>query len=253
VTSVAETLAQGTALLRDSSDSPHADAMLLLAHALNRGREWIVAHGDATPSLRGDRSIPTSQHASARAACRLPICWEAPAFTGASSWLTKASWSRARRPSTSSKKHFALSAIARCRFSTSAPAPAQSRARSPPKRQATVHGTDISPAAIAIAKENARRLGVADRCTFHAGDLTDPVGAQRFDVVVANLPYVPTRRIAEKPDPVAYEPRVALDGGPDGLALYRRLLGTLRAAPEPKRSNSVGSRAGDDAGPLQRS
>jgi len=92
---------------------------------------------------------------------------------------------------------------------------------------ATVCGTDISPAAVAIANENARRLGVVDRCRFYAGDLTEPVGAQRFDLVVANLPYVPTADIADNPDPVAYEPRQALDGGPDGLALYRRMLDTL--------------------------
>ncbi|MGC2361486.1 MAG: hypothetical protein WA428_04100, partial [Candidatus Cybelea sp.] len=65
MTSVAETLAQGTALIRDSSASPHADAQLLLGHVLNRGREWLVAHGEATPSreeaeafqrLSGERS-----------------------------------------------------------------------------------------------------------------------------------------------------------------------------------------------------
>ncbi len=48
-----------------------------------------------------------------------------------------------------------------------------------------------------------------------------------FDCIVANLPYVPTAHIAPAPDPVAYEPRVALDGGPDGLDLYRRLLAEL--------------------------
>ena len=48
-----------------------------------------------------------------------------------------------------------------------------------------------------------------------------------FDVVVANLPYVPTAEIPLAPDPVGYEPRVALDGGADGLALYDRLLAQL--------------------------
>jgi release factor glutamine methyltransferase len=99
--------------------------------------------------------------------------------------------------------------------------------------QASVWGTDISPGAVAIAKENARRLGVADRARFYAGDLTEPVGAQRFDLVVANLPYVPTAAISRKPAPVAYEPREALDGGPDGLALYRRLFDTVAPVVNP--------------------
>src|SRR5262249_25099944 len=48
-----------------------------------------------------------------------------------------------------------------------------------------------------------------------------------YDVVIANLPYMPTADIPEEPNPLAFEPRLALDGGPDGLALYRRLLPLL--------------------------
>ena len=76
---------------------------------------------------------------------------------------------------------------------------------------------------------NARRLGVASRCTFRCGDLVEPVRGRRYDVVVANLPYVPTGDVPALPDPASFEPRLALDGGPDGLALYRRLLPQLPA------------------------
>ena len=89
--------------------------------------------------------------------------------------------------------------------------------------------TDVSPAAIEIAAENARRLGVANRCTFRCGDLVEPVRGRRYDVVVANLPYVPTGDVPALPGPASFEPRLALDGGPDGLALYRRLLPQLPA------------------------
>lgn len=89
---------------------------------------------------------------------------------------------------------------------------------------ATVVGTDLSTDALAVARSNAGRLGVTSRCRFECGDLASPVRAARFHAVIANLPYVPTREIPPVPDPVAFEPRAALDGGPDGLRVYRRFL-----------------------------
>jgi release factor glutamine methyltransferase len=65
---------------------------------------------------------------------------------------------------------------------------------------------------------------VSERCRFCEGDLVEPVRGNRYDVVIANLPYVPSSDLRQAPDPTAFEPRLALDGGPDGLALYRRLL-----------------------------
>lgn len=90
--------------------------------------------------------------------------------------------------------------------------------------QAYVEGTDASAEAVGIAQRNAERLGVEARCRFHQADLVLQVQAAPFDVVVANLPYVPTADLPRKPDPAAFEPPLALDGGPDGLTLYRRLL-----------------------------
>ena len=92
---------------------------------------------------------------------------------------------------------------------------------------ALVDATDISPGAIEVAIENASRLGVAERCRFHVGDLAEPVRNQRFDLIIANLPYIPTSHLPKAPDPTSFEPRVALDGGPDGLTHYRRLLPEL--------------------------
>jgi release factor glutamine methyltransferase len=95
---------------------------------------------------------------------------------------------------------------------------------------AWVFGTDISRAAIAVARGNAARNNVFQECTFLHGDLAAPLA--RFaplDCVIANLPYVPTAEIAAAPDPVSFEPRLALDGGADGNDLYRRLLAQLPA------------------------
>lgn len=93
--------------------------------------------------------------------------------------------------------------------------------------RAHVDATDISPDALEVARENARRLGVVDRVRFRHGDLAQPVRNERYDVIVANLPYVPTADLPKQPDPTSFEPRVALNGGPDGLSLYRRLLSQI--------------------------
>ncbi len=93
---------------------------------------------------------------------------------------------------------------------------------------AWVFGTDLSRDAIALARHNAARNDVFQSCTFLHGDLAAPlVRFAPLDIIVANLPYIPTAEIPRSPDPVSYEPLIALDGGGDGLDLYRRLLAQL--------------------------
>jgi release factor glutamine methyltransferase len=94
--------------------------------------------------------------------------------------------------------------------------------------EAQVFATDISPDALAVARANAERLSLT--VTFLEGDLDQPlVSAGRFDLIVANLPYIPSADIDGLAADVRSEPRLALDGGADGLALVRRLVAT---APE---------------------
>jgi release factor glutamine methyltransferase len=84
--------------------------------------------------------------------------------------------------------------------------------------------TDISPDALAVAHMNAQRLQLEERVQLVLGDLLKPVETP-VDVVTANLPYIPRRRLNEMPREIRhYEPRLALDGGPDGLDVIRRLL-----------------------------
>ncbi len=85
---------------------------------------------------------------------------------------------------------------------------------------------DISSAALEIAKRNATLLQVNDRIDFRLGDLLDPVAdMEPFDVIVSNPPYIPTRQIEQLEAGVRdYEPHIALDGGPDGLAVVSRLI-----------------------------
>ncbi|NLW44012.1 MAG: peptide chain release factor N(5)-glutamine methyltransferase [Syntrophomonadaceae bacterium] len=90
---------------------------------------------------------------------------------------------------------------------------------------ALVYGVDISEAALEVAKANALLNGVADRVFFCQSDLLDSADFGTFHLIAANLPYIPSEKMKDLPPEVReYEPQQALDGGPDGLAVYRRLL-----------------------------
>lgn len=89
--------------------------------------------------------------------------------------------------------------------------------------RARVVATDISSAALAVARWNAERLGAADRVRFAEGDLVSLLPDGAVDGLVANLPYVADGEWAGLSPEVRREPRQALLGGPDGLSLYRRL------------------------------
>lgn len=96
-------------------------------------------------------------------------------------------------------------------------------------KNATVLATDLSPAAVAIAQRNLERLNLANRVTIQQGDLYDAlnktVDLQPFHLIVSNPPYIPTNQIAQLDRNVRdYEPLAALDGGPDGLSIHRRIL-----------------------------
>jgi release factor glutamine methyltransferase len=88
-------------------------------------------------------------------------------------------------------------------------------------------GSDISPGALAVAAENAARLGVAERCRFVGTSWADAVGGA-YNLIVANPPYIPTGTIAELDSDVrVFDPALALDGGPDGLDGHRAVLAAI--------------------------
>lgn len=91
---------------------------------------------------------------------------------------------------------------------------------------AAVTATDVSPGAIAIAGENAAKHKVNERLTFLTGDLFAALPDDaKFDVIVSNPPYIPSADIATlDADVQQYEPRLALDGGTDGLDVIRRIF-----------------------------
>ena len=87
-------------------------------------------------------------------------------------------------------------------------------------------GTDLSEGAIAVAKENALKLGLSERCDWKAGDLFEAVDpGEKFDIIVSNPPYIRSETIGElAPEVRIHEPRMALDGGDDGLYFYKRII-----------------------------
>ncbi|KJR95971.1 MAG: hypothetical protein VR68_16470 [Peptococcaceae bacterium BRH_c4a] len=91
-----------------------------------------------------------------------------------------------------------------------------------------VYATDISPEALNVARRNAAGNGVGERIDFRQGDLLSPlteIPGFRADLLTANLPYVPSREIPLLMTDVRdHEPHLALNGGEDGLDLYRRLI-----------------------------
>jgi release factor glutamine methyltransferase len=97
---------------------------------------------------------------------------------------------------------------------------------------ATLHATDLSPDALDLAAENAARHALTARILFHQADLLPPDGT-RFDLIIANLPYIPAGEIASLSPEVRHDPASALDGGADGLDLIRRLIDTAPGRLDP--------------------
>lgn len=94
----------------------------------------------------------------------------------------------------------------------------------------SVTASDVSADALAVATENAHRTGAIRNLRLLQGSLFDAVPGQRFDLISANPPYIAAGELAELPvDVRQFEPRLALDGGPDGLDLVREIVA---AAPE---------------------
>jgi release factor glutamine methyltransferase len=86
-----------------------------------------------------------------------------------------------------------------------------------------VFALDLSEEALALARENAERLGVLDRVAFRRSDLLEGIEGP-FHWIVANLPYIPTSDLNGLQREVKYDPGLALDGGKDGLTIIKRLI-----------------------------
>jgi ribosomal protein L3 glutamine methyltransferase len=94
--------------------------------------------------------------------------------------------------------------------------------------QARIDAVDISKDALGVAARNIADYGLGERIKLHRGDLFGPIGEARYDLIISNPPYVDAEGMAELPRECRAEPKLALDGGTDGLDVVRRILKQAR-------------------------
>lgn len=222
-------------------DSPELDARLLIGHALSLDHAGLAA--------ASARKLDAAQESAIAALAQRRLAHEPVArivgtkeFWGLNLAIDAATL--VPRPETETIVEAALAAVALC------------RAHARPLRIADLGtgcgaillalltelpyafgvGTDSSPGALAVARHNARRLGLGRRAAFVACDMAAALRGP-FDVIVSNPPYIATGDIAALPPEVRlFDPRPALDGGPDGLDCYRAIAA---AAPALLASNGI--------------
>ena len=222
-----EALRDGAARLHASGiDNPRLEARLLLAYALRTTQETVLRDRDAEIDPTGYHSL------LARRVAREPLAHILGRREFWSLDLLVSPDTLVPRPETETLIEAALAAFA----------------GQPPPRQVLDLGTgsgclllaalsefpasfgfgiDRSEAALALARRNAARLGLGDRAAFLCGDWGAAL-AGRFDLVLSNPPYIPSLEIdGLMPEVACCEPRLALDGGPDGLVAYRCLIPEL--------------------------
>jgi release factor glutamine methyltransferase len=209
-------------------ESPEVDARLLLGHALRLDRTQLIAQSDR---LLEARETKAASALVARRLKREPVARIVGAKEFWSLMLTVTPDVLVPRPESETVVEAALDAIGRngtkmeklriLDIGTGTGALLLALLAELPN--AIGLGTDISAAAIAVARDNAARNKLAARCNFVVCDVAAGVEG-RFDLVVANPPYVARGDIEGlTPEVRAYDPAVALDGGHDGLASYRAI------------------------------
>jgi release factor glutamine methyltransferase len=230
---VADALRAGTDRLRDASPTPRLDAEVLLAHVTDRERSWLLAHPEA------DVEGTAFEALIERRANGEPVAY----IRGFKEWHSLRIRTDPRalipRPETELLADAAIVEIhdrlargpaVAWEVATGSGAVAIAIARHFMAAAVSLElvATDISADALALAAENLAAHGVAG-VTLERADLLEPAGdtLPRPDVVVANLPYVASAEVDERRGSLGFEPRVALDGGADGLDLLRRFVAEL--------------------------
>ncbi len=259
---IGDTIADATARLRDSgSETARLDAELLLGWAIGADRTAIVAHRDAPV---GADALARFKAAIVRRAAGEPVAYirgikefhglafvadargliprpETEALVDAA--IAEVMARLARRPGEVGAGHGAggdpvrIADVGTGSGSIAVALAVELRKRRVTMgRNVTIAATDISAAALDLARENAAGHAAADGMRFIEADIFPPVlpdNGSPFDIVLANLPYVRSDAIDGLPIAASFEPRLALDGGADGLDVIRELLGRLPDALAP--------------------
>ncbi|HEV8252836.1 MAG TPA: peptide chain release factor N(5)-glutamine methyltransferase [Candidatus Limnocylindria bacterium] len=221
--------------------SPRLDAELLVGHAFGRDRAWLHAHPDA--ELGAADATALSAWVERRAAGE-PIAY----IRGFKEWLSLRIATDPRalipRPETELLVEAAIAEVAARLVRDDATVQAWEVATGSGAvvlalalrfRTAIMLGrlrlaaSDLSAEALELAAENLAAHGLRGTVTLACGDLLEPAALPggRADLLVANLPYLTSAEVESGEGSLAWEPRRALDGGPDGLDLLRRLIADL--------------------------
>lgn len=217
-------------------DLPALERQVLLAHVTGKSRAWVLAHPEA-PLTPEQQAAFESAARQFQAGVPLPYIlghWE---FFGLDFEVspdvliprpetellieTALAWARTHPPLQAAYRFIDIgtgSGIIPVSLAVHLPA-------------AHFLATEISPAALVVARRNAQKHGVAERIRFEQADLLDDLTIEGlhpppFDVLTANLPYIPTETLRAL-EIYGREPTLALDGGADGLQLIRRLLAQI--------------------------
>ena len=242
---VGEGLAEVIETLRAAgSPTPRLDAELLVGFVASRDRSWVLAHPEASLDADALHSVVR------RRAAGEPIAY----IRGFKEWHSLRIRTDGRalipRPETELLADAAVdevlarlaagpAPVVAWEVGTGSGAVAVVLARGLQEMVAAgrvrVIATDVSPEALELAAENLAANGAGASVTLARADLLGPASSElpRPDVVVANLPYVASAEVDERQGSLGYEPRIAVDGGADGLDVLRRLFGQLpsQAAP----------------------
>lgn len=223
-------LAHITNLLALNSDTPALDASVLLAHVIKQPRTWVMAHPEVTLTTIQQKQLEAAL-ARLEQGEAFPYVLGSWEFFGLTFDITPDVL--IPRPETELLVEKAINWLQKsprrrtiADVGTGSGVIAVSLAVNIP--EARVLATDISHPALKVARRNALKFEVADRVDFLQCDLLpphiDPLStALHFDLICANLPYIPTETLHNLPI-FGKEPTLALDGGPDGLDPIRRLL-----------------------------
>lgn len=211
----------------NGTDQPQQVALILLAHVLNKPKTWVLAHPEA--HLNPDQKARL-EHLVSRLQEGEPL----PYLTGKQAFygleFAVNSDVLIPRPETELLVEEALDWLAAhptaktvLDVGTGSGCIAISLAMR--NARLAITATDISPAALKLARQNAAAHQVSAQITFIQADLL-PNTSDTFDLVCANLPYIPSQKLSSV-NTLGFEPSLALDGGADGLRLISRLLDHL--------------------------
>ena len=223
-TTIQQGLEKTTTRLDSISESAPLDAQVLLAHVTGQPKSWILAHPETllTPSQELKLEAALTELSEGKPLPYVVGHWE---FFGLDFEVTPDVL--IPRPETELLVEKALAWLehrtdARSAIDVGTGSGCIAISLASRIRGLNLTATDISPHALEVARRNAEKFSVADRIDFNCCDLLPPK-TKTYDLIVANLPYIPTKTMETLPI-YGREPTLALDGGHDGLELVRRLI-----------------------------